>query len=645
MTQTELFRGLPEKKKPAEPDDSSPFERLPAGMVAGREPRDLPVSSLQRWDNVVAVRGALVALEQGQFTLAAPLLDAMLGDSHIAAKLDDRVSGVFGSPFSFSPPVGLEDDAAALEVAHEAMEIWPGIVSDQAERAVARDGIMLGVGLGEIVVTPNATAWSVRLKHWHPRFIQWRWDTRAYHVTTMRGVEQLLPDGRGGYYSTWRDSTGQDQVSRWLLFTPYGYQRGWVNARIKAVAIPWLLRMWAFRDWGRHSEILGIPPKKVTVPVQWNDEDKRRALREVASLASEGVILTPKGSDGTGFDVELMELTGPSAKDTFDGLIERSEAAISVALVGQTLTTQASSNGGNRALGQVHERVSDRLRVSDAKALSEVFRAAIFIPWTEWNYTDAKLTPVPKWDVEPAADAKTRGDGMKSVGDGLASLKAAGIPVDRAAICGEYGIPLEEGVDFEEPKPPPAPFGAPGDPAPGEEPGKKPEEDNAEEDDQEAEDGSEKLSTVALSRRTRAPVQGQVYADQLADAARAEASRLLAGDLRAIKRLLAELTPTQSGGVDVEQLREKLVATYKGMDHSQLARMTEKVLVLAALSGRYAVQKEVAAGPLKASSAPDLGAAMLAAAVADRPPATVTFQRGPDGRVLGATITTDPPKE
>lgn len=622
-----------------------------------RLPRDLPVTSFGSWDDVQAVRSALVALDQGQFNQAALLLDTMLGDSHVAAKLSDRLEGLFGSAFAMRPPPGLDEDNAALELAELAQDLWIDLSGDAAERAVVRDGLMLGAGLAELVGF-GLEGEPLVLKHWHMRHVHWRWDTRTYWVSTSRGTEELQrdPDHRGAFLSTWKDESGAQQVSRWWLYTPYGYQRGWPNGRIKAIAIPWLLRMWAFRDWGRHSETLGIPPKVVGVPAEWNDDEKRRALTEIASLASEGVLLAPKKQDGTGFTVELLELKGPNAHDTFDGLIERAEAAITVALVGQTLTTQSSANGGNRALGEVHERVEGKLRRGDAGAVSRSIRACILRPWAAWTVGDENRAPIPTWEVDPPQDLKTRGDGLVALGAGIKALQDLGVPIDRARIVAEAAVPLEEDLedddDLEEPV-------AGGDPAtPGALPGSvvqdtalngaqvqalqaiiqavadgelpastgkavvKASFPAVTDEDREAmfaglEDfeptkpepapgappppgaavppvEDEQLSRAEeLSRRTKAAVQGQVYADALADHGVEHAARILAGDVRALRRIVDELKPTPEGGIDIHALRAKLLEAYRDMNPDRLASLVEKCVLLASLSGRYAVQKEL----------------------------------------------------
>lgn len=678
----------PSVEQDPEPAGESPFDTMPRPPRL-QSPRDLPVVVNTEWSSVTSIRAALTDLDRGSFAWPAMMLDAMLGDSHIVAKIDDRLDGVFGAPFDMKPPAGMEEDAGALEIAEDARSMWQSVGSDQGDRMVMRDGVMLGAGLGEVIVEPGDDDWRVRLKHWHARNLWWTWSgpisgRPGYVINTKKGAEELLPDGRGGYYSTWKDEDGSERVSRWILYTPYGFQRGWVNARVKSLAIPWLLRMWAFRDWGRHSELLGIPPRKVKVPSEWDDDEKKRALREVAMMASEGIVLCPQKPDGYGFDVELLELKGPNAADVFERLVRLAEGAITVALVGQTLTTQVDSGGGNRALGQVHERVEAKIRKSDATRFGSTARNAILMPWAEFNFGSPDLAPVPTYAVDPPADLKAMGDGLNAVGVGLQALQVSGVPVDRAKVCTEAGIPVEEGVPFREYQPPQPP------PAPGEEPGKGDKadpEDGEPKDDAETDEGDDAIETKAadatssvkalflslradeclksagvetlgalvaksrhelrrcaggrirpvkeierelegmglslgmnpndiadrsrkaaresallvreilasgrLGRRNRAPLQGQTYVDELAENGKTRAAKILAGDVRTLKRIVMDAQPGPDGKVDGPALKAALLAAYRDMKPDQLARVMANVRLLAELSGRYATTKEV----------------------------------------------------
>jgi phage gp29-like protein len=580
-----LFKRSRKAPDPAPAEDPtparSPFDDLPRQVPARRSARDIPVISADEVATVSGLRGALSDLDRGKFSSAAGMLDQMLGDSHIAQKLDDRIGGVFGAPFDMKPPPGLEEDTPALKIAEEARAMWGSVGSDNGDRAVLRDGVMLGAGLGEVVVEPGEKAWTIGLKHWHGRNLWWRWDTRSYWVHTVNGPEELRRDGRGGHFSTWRDEAGRERVSRWLLYTPYGYQRGWVNARVKAVAIPWLLRTWAHRDWGRASEVLGNPPRKVKIPAEWDEDQKLRALREVASMASEGIVRCPQRADGVGFDVELLELKGANIWEAFEKLAMRAETVISVAIVGQTLTTQVNTKGANRSLGEVHERVEARIRETDAKTFSAAARSAIVVPWCEFNHGSAELAPVPHWAVEPPEDLEATGAGLKSVGEGLLALHQVGVPVDRAKVCAEAGIPIEAGKDFEEPV-----EQAPKDGAP------KGGEDEPEDDGVEALAG---LGEVALSRVDLPPGarRGQRYVDALVVAGARRARKALAPDVAALLAIVREIPPLADGMPDAKAIKLRLVEAYRGMAPAQLARLVQRSMVLADLNGRLSALEDV----------------------------------------------------
>jgi phage gp29-like protein len=71
---------------------------------------------------------------------------------------------------------------------------------------------------------------------------------------------------------------------------------------IRSLAIPWLFRQFGYRDWDRYNEVHGIPIRAIIEPSEWDDEDKKQALCEVAMLASEWIIRLPQKPDKTGGD-------------------------------------------------------------------------------------------------------------------------------------------------------------------------------------------------------------------------------------------------------------------------------------------------------------------------------------------------------
>jgi len=263
------------------------------------------------------------------------------------------------------------------------------------------------------------------------------------------------------------------------------------------------------------------------------------------------------------------------------------------------------------------------------------------------------------------------GDGLNAVGVGLQSLQVAGVPVDRAKVCAEAGIPVEEGVEFREYEPPQAPQP----PGNGKDGTEDPEADDGEDDGKAQALSSLPLSTRAdqalimaglrmdsslcelvqktkaqmlsvpgvgkkavkeieqalaelglrfgmdadeyaatrnvlaarraesrtreilasgrLGRRARAPFQGQAFVDELAANGRSAAAKLLAGDVRALRRVVMEAKAGPDGKIDAAALKAEILRVYRDMKPDQLARVMANCRLLAELSGRYAVVKEV----------------------------------------------------
>lgn len=113
-------------------------------------------------------------------------------------------------------------------------------------------------------------------------------------------------------------------------------------------------------DWAQLAEIFGRPIRKYTYDAA--DPDARSATLEAASSQGGGsVFLCP---DGTTLEfVEPGNLSGSS--DMYSSLTDRYNAEMSKAVLGNTLTTEASETG-TQALGTVHNKVEQELIEQDA---------------------------------------------------------------------------------------------------------------------------------------------------------------------------------------------------------------------------------------------------------------------------------------
>lgn len=116
-------------------------------------------------------------------------------------------------------------------------------------------------------------------------------------------------------------------------------------------------------DWAQLAEIFGRPVRKYTYDAA-DPEARSATLEAAASQGGASVFLCP---DGTTLEfVEPGNLSGSS--DMYSSLTDRYNAEMSKAVLGNTLTTEASETG-TQALGTVHNKVEQELIEQDALSI------------------------------------------------------------------------------------------------------------------------------------------------------------------------------------------------------------------------------------------------------------------------------------
>lgn len=113
-------------------------------------------------------------------------------------------------------------------------------------------------------------------------------------------------------------------------------------------------------DWAQFSEIFGMPVRKYTYDAA--DPEALSATMDAARNQGGGsTYFCPEGSN---LDlVETGNTTGSS--ELYSSLVDRCNAEMSKAVLGNTLTTEASETG-TQALGTVHNKVEQELMEQDA---------------------------------------------------------------------------------------------------------------------------------------------------------------------------------------------------------------------------------------------------------------------------------------
>lgn len=372
-------------------------------------PRPIPVTTIQTSFTVQDVQNGLDNFVIGNFIRASDLIDAIMGDDRIQATLGSRIGGLFGRPMTFTK-ARHADDAAAEECLGAWRECWQQIAPDPALDQMHRTDIMAGFSLGTLLWDTGGEYWVPTIVPWHLRYTWYLPQFFSYFSTTQDGVARV---------------TGGDGL--WLLHTPHGAYRGWMQGAIRAVAQPWLIRNFAYRDWARFSERHGMPLIVSKEPAAGDPVLKEQFATQLQNLGSEVVLRVPQGVEPQfSYDVSLLEASDNSWQ-SFPGLIDRCDASIVLAILSETLTTEVKQ--GSFAAARVHGDVRQDVLASDERSLSLMIYEQIARPFAAVNFGDASLAPTTGWEVTPPVDREVSTRVLDVFAQAVFSLRRAGYEV------------------------------------------------------------------------------------------------------------------------------------------------------------------------------------------------------------------------
>lgn len=512
------------------------------------------------WDPML-LRSVAIQADSGDLFRLGELCEQMIADDRIGELLESLASDVLGEELSFEEtPNGTAGDA---EKSDELSSDWATGYDDDELTSLTIWTLITGVGFSkhqrwldhESRVVPE-------LKWWHPRHFAYKTPDkpltpfeRRWHVRDNDGRMSPIEPGDG----------------TWVILTRRGEYRPWANGLWRGLSPWWLLKQYAIQDWGVHSEKAS---KLVATAQDTTTAEQRKSLaRYIYEASKDAVISLPPG-----FDLKLIELAADT-EAIYNAQINAANEAFAIAILGQNLSSNVQ--GGSRAAAEVHERKENRKVKYVGKMLAKGLREQSVCWWAEYNFGDRELAPYLHWHTEPPEDYAAKATGLKTLGDALVALKAAGYKLPTDDIEEDYGVELEE---LPEPVLPPMPVGGapiPGKPAvPGKPLPKQPPVPTKK---------PAKAFLASGDSADAAPgfIAGQVYVDDLSDKEAELAADYMGGF---VDRLMAAIDECE----DYESVRSAVLKAFADEeDPERLAELVEHGMLLANLAGRHAVEEDV----------------------------------------------------
>ena len=281
-----------------------------------------------------------------------------------------------------------------------------------------------------------------------------------------------------------------------------------------------------------------------------------------------------------GTELDLVEATG-NTWNTFQSAIDWAATEISIAVLGQNLTTQVE--GGSLAASKTHRDIERVLVQGDAETESTFLREQILGWWAAYNFGDPSIAPWPRRRTEEPENLEATAAMLKSCGDALLALRSAGFSVDMKAMAEKFGIPLDAMPAAQEP-------GQNGQnsepPVSGEDLAKS------------AQQGQSTATASGIWMAATAATQPQQddlpsgasvgfdTIDAMADLAEKKATPIIEDQSDIILRVIDEAT-------DEEDLERRLRDSFVEMESGELNAILERALILADLEGRWSVLQDI----------------------------------------------------
>lgn len=314
------------KRDTAIPAATPQDRKITAGGQVTAPQSTLILTQPQRFDlDLSMYKAAIRAAENMDYTQRTRLYDMyqdVMLDTHMISVVEKRKNAVLGSPIEFWRD-GVPDEAINTHIKSPWFSELVGDILDAqfwgftlAQFSTGKDGFI--------------EYFNVPRKHVDPQL-----KIIKRHQSDITGVPFNEYPG--------------------LLFV-----KGKKPLGIFAACLPWVIRKnGTVGDWCQFSELFGMPIRDYAYDA--SDEVARaRTLADALTQGSASVYIHPDATKLT--FIEAGNKTGSG--DVYDGLVKVCNAELSKAILGNTLTTEASETG-TQALGTVHKKEEEGFTRSD----------------------------------------------------------------------------------------------------------------------------------------------------------------------------------------------------------------------------------------------------------------------------------------
>ncbi len=368
------------------------------------------------------LEGAQQAADQGDLSYAARLYRSMRSDGVFAGHLASRNGKAVRLPQRFS---GDPEIVRALQGRDGARSVFDDMFPSSELEALADDGLMLGVGVGEMMpVKGRDYPVFVRLE---PEWLRYRWSENRWYYQSTVGQLAITPgDGR------------------WILHTPGGRMSPWQRGLWNSCGRAYINKAHAELHQANWEAKLANPARVAYAPLGATEAQRGGFIQKLIAWGVNTVFALEPG-----WDAKILESNG-RGYESFGKTIDRAEYTYAIAICGQVVTTNGGAGFSN---ADVPERVLTALVDTSADAIAYTINTQGTPQYIvdRFGLDALDRMAILSLATKPAKDLSAQAQTMIAVAHGIKALREElsqyGRTLDIAEIATEYGVPVAGDID------------------------------------------------------------------------------------------------------------------------------------------------------------------------------------------------------
>lgn len=187
---------------------------------------------------------------------------------------------------------------------------------------------------------------------------------------------------------------------------------------------------WGLSWFLQYCQVAGLPIKKFKCQ---NDADRKRLQAAVKEnpILSEVFVTEPN-------DLEIIQAAASGATIPQAVVLDMAERACHKLILGNTLTSDTTKDGGSRAQAEVHQEVQNEAVLALGNFVSNIFNAQLVPALVRKNYGRTEGLPLP----EIRCTVPSAGVNMDRLEFYCKFINELGCPVSRSKLYDDCGVPI-----------------------------------------------------------------------------------------------------------------------------------------------------------------------------------------------------------